>query len=479
MARLTGATPVWRIHGRQRVRAVAALVAGRLAAFVSRLVGHGGSSLPGVVARRVDPDLLRKLGGGLAGGALLITGTNGKTTSSLLVEHILSAAGLRVVRNRSGANLIVGLTATLMRAARMSLSIGADWAVLETDEASIPRAVDEIQPHLLAVTNFFRDQLDRYGELSTAVSLVSRGATALPEGAILVLNADDPHAASLGRNARGLVVYFGLDASALAADVGAETLDARFCPLCGDELTYSLRFYAHLGHFICPGCGFARPNATVEAVDVSSAGTVERQVELRVAGVPLEVTISLPGTYNIYNAVLAVAVGHALAVDPVFVAEGLRNSRGAFGRMETVSFRGRELRLALVKNPTGFNQVLRAVAEDPRPKVIMMAINDRYADGRDVSWLWDVDLETLAPAMGAVRWVAAGTRGADMAVRLKYAGIRPELIRTAGPKADDALEVLVEESVPPLCYVLPTYTAMMELRGALERQGLVSSFIEG
>ncbi len=458
---------------------MAALVAGRLTGSVSRLLGHGGSSVPGAVARRVDPALLRKLGGGLESGSLLITGTNGKTTSSLLVEQILTAAGLRVLRNRSGANLIVGLTATLMQAARLDLSIKADWAVLETDEASIPRAVEEVRPRLLAVTNFFRDQLDRYGELTSAVKLVARGAAALSPAAMLVLNADDPHAASLGREARGPVVYFGLGSPDLALDAGAETLDARFCPICGEELSYSLRFYAHLGHYICPGCGFARPRPTVEAVDVVREGPSVRRVRLLVDGAPTEVTLSLPGTYNIYNAVLAAAVAHGLGVGTEAVVEGLRTSRGAFGRMETVSFRGRELRLALVKNPTGFNQVLRAVAEDPRPKMVMIAINDRYADGRDVSWLWDVDLESMASVMGAVQWVAAGTRAADMAVRLKYAGIHPTLIRTVGTHAEDALQALMEQSTPPLCYVLPTYTAMMELRGALERQGLVSSFVEG
>jgi UDP-N-acetylmuramyl tripeptide synthase len=461
------------------VRAMLALWAARLAAAISRLVGRGGSSLPGAVARRLDPNVLRKMGGRLSGGALLITGTNGKTTSALLLEQILTADGRRVVRNRSGANLIEGLTATLLASAGLGLRMRADWAVLETDEASIPRAVSELGPDLLAVTNFFRDQLDRYGELSTTVSMVDKGVGQLPDTAVLVVNADDPYAAKLARSAPGRVVYFGLDADVFAGEGGEETLDARFCPVCGGTLQYRIRFYAHLGHWRCPECGFRRPDPSVAAVGGAGDGVSGRTLALCVDGRPLEVTLALPGTYNLYNAVLAVAVAHTVGASDDAIQGGLHESRGAFGRMETVIWQGRELRLALVKNPTGFNQVLRAVAEDPRPKTVMVAINDRYADGRDVSWLWDVDLETLAPRLGAASWVAAGVRARDMAVRLKYAGVRSEEVRTAGPTVDDALRTLAEVTEPRLCYVLPTYTAMMELRGALQRQGLVASFVEG
>lgn len=444
--------------------------------WLGRLAGRAASSAPGSLALRVDPQILRRLSSGFPRGTLMVTGTNGKTTTAMWVEAMLRADGWRVVRNRSGANLLGGLTTALLERASCTLEPRADGAVLETDEATVPRAAAETRPRVLAVTNFFRDQLDRYGEVTTTVSLVARGIEALDPTATLVLNADDPHVAFLGRG-RANVLYYGLAWQAVTP-ADDDPGDARFCPACGQALEYTRRFYGHLGHWGCPACGFQRPvpTVTVEAVQDQPG---RRTAVMDLGGERVEVSLTLPGAYNVYNAACAAAVGRAVGVHGPSMAEGFLSSRGAFGRMEAVAWQGQELRLALVKNPAGFNQVLRAVAEDARPKQVVVAINDRYADGQDVSWLWDVDLETLAPRLHALHWYAAGLRAQDMAVRLKYAGVSPTRVEVVRGPALNALARARQRVPEAVVYVLPTYTAMMEIRTGLERAGVVRSFREG
>jgi UDP-N-acetylmuramyl tripeptide synthase len=448
--------------------------------WLSRLAGHGGLAGPGRLALRLDPTLLSRLAAAFPQGVAMVTGTNGKTTTATLVEAIGAAGGLRVVRNRSGANLLGGLLSALVQRTGWRLKPSGDVAVLETDEATVPRAAPAVRPRVLAVTNVFRDQLDRYGEVTTTVRLVARGVDhVLPEGA-LVLNADDPQVAALGLlgRPRSRVVYFGLEADHLAvADDDAG--DARFCPRCGTPLSYRLRLYAHLGHWACAQCGLARPRPDI-LVRVHADGETGSRT-LQVSGPMGDVVVPavLPGTYNAYNVGCAVAVAAALGLNAGAMAGGLASSRGAFGRMEAIAWQGQEIRLALVKNPAGFNQVLRAVAEDRRPKQVVVAINDRYADGRDVSWLWDVDLERWAPRVDAEMWYAAGTRAADMAVRLKYSGVPPSRIETVPGDPDQALTRANAHDPASVLYVLPTYTAMMDIRARLERAGVVRSFREG
>lgn len=452
-----------------------ATAAARFAGWVSRLGGRGGSSLPGLVARRVAPQILAAFTRDLTHGAIVLTGTNGKTTTAAVAGAILAASGRRVIQNRSGANLILGLTAAVTAARSWGLKPLGDLVLLETDEATMPRACREISPRLVAVTNFFRDQLDRFGELSNTVDLVRRGMEYLAPGGVAVLNADDPQAAWLGR-AMAAPIYYGLEipAGEPNEDDGG---DARFCPQCGSSLVYARRYYAHLGHYRCDQCGFSRPRpqVTLERVD----GTSDRWLDLRLGSMPCHVPWALPGTYNLYNALCAAAIGWASGATAETLLQGFQRGRVAFGRMEQVVWRDREIRLALVKNPTGFNQVLKAVAEDAREKTVLIAINDRHADGRDVSWLWDVDFETLAPMAHVRRWWVSGIRAQDMAVRLKYAGVNADGITVSDGDPGYALEAVVEEGPTAPIYVLPTYTAMIEVRTRLERAGVVRHFREG
>lgn len=413
-------------------------------------------------------------------GAVLLTGTNGKTTTASLAEAVLSAAGYGVVHNRSGANLILGLTAATAAGVTLSGRPRGDVLLLETDEATMPRAALELTPRLVAVTNFFRDQLDRYGELSTTVNFVARALEQLRPDGIALLNADDPHAAWLGQALPAArVQYYGIQAD-LVQDPGDDGGDATFCPGCGGSLIYTRRYYAHLGSYRCRECGFGRPTPDValDRVETVADKPGERMLFIRDRSGVHPVPFNLPGTYNVYNALAAAAIGLALAVAPDRLAEGFRVSRAAFGRMEQVYWDGHELRLALVKNPTGFNQVLAALAQDPRVKDIMIAINDRYADGRDVSWLWDVDFEGLLPLVNARAWWVSGLRAKDMAVRLKYAGVPRDLVKVHAGHPGQCLTAMVAGG-SNLLYILPTYTAMLEVREKLHTARVVRHFREG
>lgn len=455
-------------------RGLTAVLAARLVGWVSRMSGRGGSSLPGLVARRVDPGILVELSRNLQWGAVLLTGTNGKTTTAAMVRHMLETEERPLLSNRTGANLILGLTAAFVQAERWHVEPRASVALLETDEATMPRACREIRPRVVAVTNFFRDQLDRYGELSTTVKYVADGITAMNPHGTLVLNADDPQVAGLA--APGIpVLFYGLEGEAPPA-AGEDAVDARFCPHCGTALHYSRRYYAHLGHYRCPGCGWERPRPDVAVTHWSRA---EQSAAVSVRGVDAIFAWRSPGLYNLYNQAAAIATGAALDIPVGVMQESLQHFRPAFGRMERLRADQTDMWLALVKNPVGFNQVLAAVKEDPSSSyAVLILINDRYADGQDVSWLWDVDFEYWIPRLSASHWYVGGVRARDMAVRLKYAGVHRGAV-----SVNEDIEALLDQALTEIgsgtLYVLPTYTAMLEVRQLLSSRGLVRHFREG
>lgn len=452
-----------------------AVYAGKLTARASRLTGRGGTTLPGRVARRLDPGILRHLAAQPRRGVVMVTGTNGKTTTSRMLSHVLARQGWHIVHNRQGANLLMGLTAAFVAAADPLGRIRADLALLEVDEATVPLAAPEVRPRILLVTNFFRDQLDRYGELATTVSLVEQGLASLAPKGIAVLNADDPLVAALGAASDRPPLYYGVEAALPAETADASPLDITTCLRCGTRLEYSQRFYAHLGRYTCPGCGLTRPDPQVRLSGYRPSGD----------GADLEITgrkgvyrfrLPLPGLYNAINALAAVAAGETLGLSSTALC-ALQDFTTGFGRMQKIPVGARHLALALVKNPTGFNQVLQTIARDEGPKGILFVINDRHADGTDVSWLWDVDLESVAQAAGDRLPVwASGIRAEDMAVRLKYAGFPPErigLVREPEEAITRGLEGVAEGGT---LYLLPTYTALLGVTEILAKRGLGKQF---
>lgn len=480
-----------------RPKYLLALWAGKLAMAFSRRLGRGGSSLPGRVARWIEPRILDELARRPYLGSMTVSGTNGKTTTAKLLAGIAARAGRRVIHNRAGANMIDGVTAAFLEAATWDGRPRGEMAILEVDEASVPGVFAAVRPRVALVTNFFRDQLDRYGELDHTVGLIRQGLEGLAAGGRAVLCADDPLCAGLaeglvpgveqpvaaGTAAAGIaaaaeaagppstVLFYGLE-DAGAGGAAAHAADARRCVRCGHPYEYEHVYYAHLGRYRCPACGHRRPRPQVYAENLRDADLTGTTFDLVTPGGVRTCRVQAPGLYNVYNAVAAAAAGFALGVDLDAIAGGISGTPAAFGRMERLEAEGREVLVALVKNPAGYNQVLRTVLEGAGRKNLLLLLNDLAADGTDVSWIWDVDFEILAGRDGDLNLViCSGRRAEDQAVRMKYAGVSPARIVVEGDPSR-ALEQGLRLTRPgEVLYVLPTYTAMLALRSVLQQRG--------
>lgn len=460
------------------LRRSAALVAGQTAGFASRALRRGGgTALPGLVAEAIFPDLVAELACQLGGGSLVVTGTNGKTTTARMLAAVASTAGLRPLPNSSGSNLMRGIATALMAEAdvRGRLRGEARLGVFEVDEATLPQAADALRPRVLVFTNLFRDQLDRYGEVDSVAACWRRTLETGAPSMTVVLNADDPSVAALADVAPGEVVFYGLDDSSAGIASAEDAADARWCPSCGSEYRYSSLFLGHVGHWLCPGCGRARPAPQVRAIAVT-AEDGRTVLGMETPAGRLSLSLALSGLYNVYNATAAAAAGVALGLGSEHIGKGLSSATAAFGRQESFEVDGRRVMVLLGKNPAGLNQVLRTIAAGRAEKHLLVLLNDDIADGRDVSWIWDVDFEFLVRQPAT--WVVSGTRAEDLALRLKYAGLeRPAAVE---PDAGDALaRALRETPVGGLLHVVPTYTAMLRVRELLARRGRRAHYWEG
>jgi lipid II isoglutaminyl synthase (glutamine-hydrolysing) len=444
----------------------------RAVGAASRASGRGGgTTLPGRLLLRLEPSAIARLGAGLDRGATLVSATNGKTTTAGMLAALLAAAGRHPVHNRAGSNMTWGIaTALLEQRGREGL--------FEVDEAWLPRVAAQLDPSLIVLGNLFRDQLDRYGETEALVEEWAKTVAARSGRSRFALNADDPLIADLGRdrdgNRRNGVTYFGLEDAAQALPELQHAFDARHCRRCGHPYAYERAFVGHLGHYSCPGCGAERPAPDVAATKIELHGIDGATVELRTPAGELRIDLPLPGLYNVYNALAAVAAALELGVEPVLIAPALERLRGAFGRVETIAIGERSASILLIKNPAGANEVLRTLQlEAGEEKLdLWLALNDRIADGRDVSWVWDADFELLA---GAVRRVTcAGTRAAEMALRLKYAGW-PVAAIAVEPDIERSLDMALADA-PGRLFALPTYTALLELHKVLSSRGLTREF---
>jgi len=459
----------------------AALAAAKLTGAAIRRLGRGGgTAAPGLVADRLDPRLLSKVAARLPGGVVVVAGTNGKTTVSRMLADILEADGRRVAHNRSGSNLVRGVAAALAERATLGGDPRADVGVIESDEAAFPEIVRRLRPRLVLLNNLFRDQLDRYGELNAIASRWRPALAALPPEATVVVNADDPTLAEITAGLAARRLPFGLDEPDPRHHLAAlpHAADAAVCRRCGHDLVYAALYAAHLGDWRCPSCGAARPPLAARGTGVVLEGVESLRLTVEVAPRgSLDLAVGVPGLYNAYNVVAAVAAAGALGVPAGTIGRALEEFRAAFGRIERVTFRGRTLTLALVKNPVGFNETLRMLTGGGAGLAVptLIAINDLAADGRDVSWLWDVDFELLAG--GSAPLFTTGIRAADMANRLKYAGVPTDRLRLLDPDLGTGLAAFVE-SIPAggVGYVLPTYTAMLGLRQTLADLGALESF---
>jgi len=468
-------------------RMLAAMAASKVLTTGLRVTGRGGgTALPGLVSNRIDPRLLDKLASRLPSGSIVVAGTNGKTTTSRMLAGMLEGAGRHVVHNRSGSNLVRGISAAFAEQMTLFGPGGAEIAVIETDENAFPDVVRRVEPRVVILLNLFRDQLDRYGELE-AVANHWRGAIRdLTRDVTLVVNADDPNLAALAADTGARVITFGLDDTGYELPELPHASDAAICRVCESPLVYDALFLSHLGEYHCPNCGNRRPPLDIVARGIEIEGVESLSMLVRDErdgheAHEVQVEVALPGVYNAYNALAAIAGARVLGVGFRPILETLREFRAAFGRLERIEYEGRSLTLALAKNPVGFNEVLRMITAAPLSGPLVIGINDLDADGRDVSWLWDVDFEVLASERHSAPIYAIGIRGHDLAVRMKYAGVPTSRIDScaAGKPLPVALDHVIEQTATgDQIFLLLTYTALFQLRQSLADRGAVAEFWE-
>lgn len=436
-----------------RVRLGLAVGVAKTVTGIVRSLRLGAASvLPGEISRRLHPRLLPLLFEQVSRGVILVVGTNGKTTTSLLLQQILSDCGFQVVHNSSGANLINGLVTALLSSADITGKISADYAILEVDENILPLVLKDCQPKYILALNLFRDQLDRYGEVDTIAQRWSQAIAPLPKDTTIVLNADDPTLNSLGQQLEQQVLYFGLNEPELYLDEIPHAVDSIYCPRCGHLLDYQGVYLSHLGDYHCPSCGFSKSELTLASKD-------HPQI--------------LIGVYNKYNTLAASVLTQAIGIKPEEIFNTVNNFKAAFGRAEELEIDRKQVRIMLSKNPVGMNETIRAVnqvKQTGKAPVTLLVLNDRIPDGTDVSWIWDVDTDELVQQGGTL--VVSGDRVYDMALRLQYSSDVP------GDRAN--FELVVEENLPDAIntaleytdssetlHIIPTYSAMLEVREVL------------
>jgi lipid II isoglutaminyl synthase (glutamine-hydrolysing) len=436
---------------------------------LSRLTGAGGgTTLPGKLLATLDRNAVDALASRLPRGSALVSATNGKTTTCALAASIL-APHFRLARNGAGANLMSGVASTLLS------SRDAELGLFEVDEAALPEVARRLRPRVVLLGNLFRDQLDRYGELEIVAERWRAMVPELPDDAVLAVNADDPLVGDLA-TARPGAVTFGVEDPAQARPDLQHAADSKYCLRCGTPYEYAAAYVGHIGDYRCPACGHARPPLDVAARRVELRGTEGASFDLATPEGTQRVELALPGLYNVYNALAAATLTRALGVELAQIAAGLARAVPAFGRFERIELDGRTLLLLLIKNPAGANEALRTVVSAGAPRLAVVALNDAIADGRDVSWIWDVDFELLAA--GLDRLVASGERAAELALRFKYGGMAASAIEVV-PDLEAALDrglALTEPGGELVC--LPTYTAMLGLQAILTRRGLTRPYWE-
>jgi lipid II isoglutaminyl synthase (glutamine-hydrolysing) len=452
-----------------RVALAAEVLAARAAAGLSRLARTGGgTTIPGKLLWKLDPGAIDRLAARLPQGSALISATNGKTTTSAMTAAILGGS-VRLAHNGSGANLVSGVASTLL-AAR-----GAELGLFEVDEGALPEVARRVRPRAVCLSNLFRDQLDRYGELELVAERWREAVARLDPEAALVVNGDDPQVGDLAR-AHARASVFGLDDPAQARPALQHAADSKYCVRCGTPYEYAAAYVGHLGDYRCPACGHTRPPLTIAARAIELQGLERAAFTLVAPEGERRIELRLPGLYNVYNAVAAAALARELGADLDTIAARLGRVGAAFGRFERIDVGGKRLLMLLIKNPAGANEVIRTLVDGGAPRLAVIALNDAIADGQDVSWIWDVDFEPLLD--GLERLVATGGRAAELALRFKYAGLDEDAIDVV-PELERALDHGLELTPPGgELVVLPTYTAMLALRKITAGRGLVRPYWE-
>ncbi len=432
--------------------------------FAIRKLGRGGTDMPGRIALKICPDLLGRLAEGVT--TVIVTGTNGKTTTSRMIEQAMTDSGISFFANKTGANLLSGVTAEFAaNSGTFSGKCRYPYALIEADEAAFKMISTYVDAKTVVVTNVFRDQLDRYGEVTHTLDNIRIGISHSPN-AVLCLNADDSLSASLHEDVENPVIFYGVN-TPIYKDRVDEVSDAPYCIHCKHEYVYDFVTYGHLGGYHCPNCGYGRPEPQVAVTKVVSSDAEQSQVVFGTDQGEYSAVVNLPGGYNIYNACACMAAGRAMGLEEKTVADSLSRFQCGFGRMEKFDINGTPVRMILIKNPAGCNQVLNFLTNTSIPAVFAACLNDRANDGKDVSWIWDVDFEKLLTMGDKLKAVyVSGVRADDMALRFLYAGIPMEKIHV---EKDYGKLMEAVTAQPDPVYVMPTYTAMLGLRDKISK----------
>ncbi|AGK98234.1 UDP-N-acetylmuramyl tripeptide synthase [Clostridium pasteurianum BC1] len=429
--------------------------------ILSKKLFKGGTNFPGRVALKLDRNILNVVTKNYK--VVLVTGTNGKTTTTNMIYNMLKESGKKVITNNTGANLKSGITSCFIDHFRFTKAKGNCYAVIEVDEANVKLITEYLIPEIIIITNLFRDQLDRYGEVYTTLNKIMDGVIKVPE-ATLVLNGDESLLGDL--DVPNKTFYYGFNCSTNEnknVDINA---DAKFCKKCKNAYSYDFITYNHLGKFYCSKCGYKRPELTYHVDEIKELSTSGSLVCINNS----EYYINQPGVYNIYNGLCALSTAKLLGIENSVIANSLKNIKSSFGRQEAININGKELKIILVKNPAGYDQALNTVSLDNRDINICILLNDNYADGRDVSWIWDVNFEILSK-LNIKKTIVGGIRLYDIAVRLKIAGIDHNKF-VIGENYEEILKN-IEHCDGNIVYVLATYTAMIDFRKFLHTKGVI------
>ncbi|WP_289500859.1 Mur ligase family protein [Gloeocapsopsis sp. IPPAS B-1203] len=434
---------------KDRLQLGLAVLTAKTVTFAVRSLRLGAASvLPGEIARRLQPQLLQLLSRQVKHGVILIAGTNGKTTTSLLLRTMLERQGKRIAHNATGANLENGLMTTLLANTNLVGKLDVDYAILEVDENVVPKVVAAIEPRIILCLNLFRDQLDRYGEVDTISQRWGKAIATLPPDTVVIPNADDPTLSYMGQQLPQKVLFFGLNEPEQYLEEIPHAVDSIYCPNCGHSLDYQGVYLSHLGDFRCPSCGFHKAPVAINSQE-------HPQI--------------LIGLYNKYNTLAAVLAAQQLGVDEATIRDTISNFQAAFGRAEELQINGKHVRILLSKNPVGMNETIRAVnqvrQQSSQLAPVLFVLNDRIPDGTDVSWIWDVDTEKLVDQGGT--FIVSGDRVYDMALRLRYSQ-QEDLQLIVKENLREAIATALEHTpADQTLHILPTYSAMLEVREVL------------
>ena len=445
------------------IKTIISILSAKFTLFLTKTILKGGTTFPGRVALKIDKNILSKVSKGYK--VILVTGTNGKTTTTSMIYNIIKESGHPVITNNTGANLFPGIVTTFVDSFKFGSKVKDNYAVIEVDEANLKYITEYITPEVITVTNLFRDQLDRYGEVYTTLNKILEGIYNVPE-TTLVLNGDESLLGKL--DLKNPVHFYGFDKAVNNNKTIEINADAKFCKFCKTPYEYNFVTYNHLGDFYCPNCGYKRSDLMYAVTDIIDINADKSTVKFN----DLEVSINQSGTYNIYNGLCAYSIAKELGISDSAIKKSLENQSSSFGRQETINIEGKDVKIFLVKNPAGYNQSLDTICLNKEKFAAAFLLNDNYADGQDVSWIWDVDFEKLTETNIDEVYIS-GLRAYDMAVRLKTAGLNPNKF-----VIEEQYEALTEAIKNGRCdklYILATYTAMINYRKYLHSKGYIKN----